>query len=413
MAQAKSAITGKNNDHGRPLATQTRQPGIKAAVGGLGMRFIHTADWQLGKPFGGVSGDARAALQEARFAVIDRIAQTARSEGGSFVVVAGDVFDGVAPSDRDIRQALMRMGRAEDLRWFLLPGNHDYARADGLWTRLRAEAPENVTALVEPKPFAVSDDLVLLPAPLDYQRTTSDPSAWFDEAETPPGAYRIGLAHGSIVGFGGDDVGQTRVAIDRAKRARLDYLAMGDWHGVVAVDARTHYAGTPEPDDYRDTVSGCVLCVELSKTDAPKVKRVSVGAFTWIRESLTITSAEDFTTKLGEVKRGVDDLTKLVLRLKVAGALSLPDQLAVKRALFDELAHDVRWLDADVSELFAQPRPEDLVEIDTRGGVLRQAAEMLQAQAAIGGPEGKVASAALERLFLEHERARRAEGAAQ
>lgn len=30
-------------------------------------RLIHTADWQLGKPYGRVDSDVRAALTEARF----------------------------------------------------------------------------------------------------------------------------------------------------------------------------------------------------------------------------------------------------------------------------------------------------------------------------------------------------------
>jgi len=271
-----------------------------------------------------------------------------------------------------------------------------------------------VTALIEPMPFAVSDELVLLPAPLDYRRTMSDPSAWFDATETPDRAFRIGLAHGSIVGFGGDELGQTRIAIDRAKRARLDYLAMGDWHGVLEVAPNAYYAGTPEPDDFREIVSGCALSVELTgKSAPPHVKTIPVGSFTWQRETLTIADADDFAVKLTEVRQSVDDLARLVLRLKVVGVLSLPNQLAVKRRLFDELAHDVRWLDVDLSELLARPSPEDLVDIDARGGVLRQAAETLQGQIADGGREGRLAQAALERLFLENERARRAEGAAR
>ena len=38
------------------------------------MRFLHTADWQLGKPFGRFEPEVRAALGEARFDAIDRIA---------------------------------------------------------------------------------------------------------------------------------------------------------------------------------------------------------------------------------------------------------------------------------------------------------------------------------------------------
>ena len=56
--------------------------------------FIHTADWQLGKPFAGVDDvQKRSHLQNERFAVISRIAEQARERGSEFVLVAGDLFD--------------------------------------------------------------------------------------------------------------------------------------------------------------------------------------------------------------------------------------------------------------------------------------------------------------------------------
>src|SRR3546814_5279801 len=106
------------------------------------MRFIHSSDWQLGKPFGRASEQTRAALLEARLDAIDALAAAARREGAGLVLVAGDVFDSPEPGDRIYRQALTRMKAAADIRWVLLPGNHDPARADGLWSRLVGEAPE-------------------------------------------------------------------------------------------------------------------------------------------------------------------------------------------------------------------------------------------------------------------------------
>ena len=64
------------------------------------MRFIHTSDWQLGKPFGRAPEQARAALLEARLDAIDTLAAAARSEGTDIVLVAGDVFDSPEPGDR-------------------------------------------------------------------------------------------------------------------------------------------------------------------------------------------------------------------------------------------------------------------------------------------------------------------------
>src|SRR5436190_1273035 len=57
-------------------------------------KFIHTADWQLGKPFGSIDDlQKRVTLQQERIRVIERIAQAAQQHGAQFVVIAGDMFD--------------------------------------------------------------------------------------------------------------------------------------------------------------------------------------------------------------------------------------------------------------------------------------------------------------------------------
>lgn len=50
----------------------------------------------------------------------------------------------------------------------------------------------------------------------------------------------------------------------RARRAGLDYLALGDWHGAVEVDQRTHYCGTPEPDRFKHQRPGTALLVSIA-----------------------------------------------------------------------------------------------------------------------------------------------------
>jgi DNA repair exonuclease SbcCD nuclease subunit len=92
------------------------------------MKLIHTADWQLGKPYGRFEPEVRAALTEARF---DAIGKVATLHAADHVLVAGDVFDTEGPEDRTIVQAISRMER-HPCRWWLLPGNHDFARNGGL-----------------------------------------------------------------------------------------------------------------------------------------------------------------------------------------------------------------------------------------------------------------------------------------
>src|SRR5690606_21852288 len=84
-------------------------------------------------------------------------------------------------------------------------------------------------------------------------------------ARPPPG----GRPHGAVRGrLRGEPVAAKPPAADRAARARLDYLALGDWHGCLEVDARTWYAGTPEADRFRGNAPGHVLEVEIAAPGA-------------------------------------------------------------------------------------------------------------------------------------------------
>lgn len=370
------------------------------------MRFIHTSDWQLGKPFGRAPEQARAALLEARLDAIDTLAAAARREGADIVLVAGDVFDSPEPGNRVYRQALTRMKAAADIRWVLLPGNHDPARADGLWSRLVGEMPATVTICLEPQPLELADGFWLLPAPLQFKRALDDPTAWFDQAETPAGAKRIGLAHGPIRDFGSSGTAANLIAPDRARRSDLAYLALGDWHGRREIDPLTYYSGTPEPDDFDRDVSGVALRVHLNG-ESPDVADVPIGRYHWAAESWSLSSAEELDGLLAALAPAVER-RNLVARLRLSGLLTLAERVVVRDRLESELAHEVRWLDLNLDDLYARPTDADLADIDANG-VLRVAAERLQGLSADGGVPGKRAAAALERLYVEQRRASRLE----
>ena len=111
---------------------------------------IHTADWQIGKAFGNIPGDAGAMLREQRFQTIRRIAELARERAADAVLVAGDVFDSNAVKDETIRRALNAMeGFAGP--WVLLPGitTPRWPRASGRASRAGAFAK---TCCSRPRP---------------------------------------------------------------------------------------------------------------------------------------------------------------------------------------------------------------------------------------------------------------------
>lgn len=108
------------------------------------MRFIHTADWQIGKPFKQF-GDRESVLRQARLVAIENVGRLARKEGAAHVLVAGDVYDTEAPTPRTLLEPLERMRQFSEVQWHMLPGNHDPHRPKGVWDRLlEIGAPANV-----------------------------------------------------------------------------------------------------------------------------------------------------------------------------------------------------------------------------------------------------------------------------
>lgn len=362
------------------------------------LKIIHSADWQLGKPFGRFPAEVSAALSEARLDVIDRIAAVAAAQGSSHVVVAGDVFDNVDPGDRIVMQALSRMERA-DVTWWLMPGNHDHARPGGLWSRVRRLAPERVRIMDTPEAVEMEEGAWLLPAPLEHRKTVADPTASMVDMATPPGALRIGLAHGSITEFGASGESSNLIPPDRARSAGLDYLALGDWHGHLTVGDRTAYSGTPETDRFGRDEPGACIAAEVRQGTTPELERVETGRYRWLTRRWEVSGVADVDRELGAI-RSEARLSDVLLNLKLTGIASLSDRVEAVSALEGRAGHELRHLDLDASGLVARPTPEDVARIDVQGA-LAGAAATLQARADGGGQDAAVAAAALERLYVE------------
>lgn len=362
------------------------------------LKIIHTADWQLGKPFGRFPQEVRNALAEARLDAIDRLGTAAKSNGAAHIVVAGDVFDNADPGDRIVMQALSRMERAP-VTWWLMPGNHDHARAGGLWSRVRGHAPVSVRIVDTSEPVEMEEGAWLLPAPLEHRKTVSDPTSAMVDMATPPGALRIGLAHGSITEFGATGESSNLIPPDRAMSAGLDYLALGDWHGFLMVGKHTAYSGTPEIDRFgRDEPGGC-LCVGVRSNEAPEIQRIEIGRYRWPSRHWNVANMEDLERETVAL-HGEARLSDVLLSLHLNGMASLADRVAMMATIESRLAHELRHLDLDAAGLIARPTAEDIAQIDVQGA-LAGATAVLQARAAGSGPDAQIAAAALERLYVE------------
>jgi len=340
------------------------------------IRFIHSADLHLGKTFGQAEVEERGRLAEARHKTIGRLAEEARAFGAGHIILAGDIWDSEVPSERVLRQSLGTIGEQSDLTWALLPGNHDLHREGGLWERIAASAPENLVALTEAAPLRLADGLWLLPAPCASKDPGRDITRWMDDATTPEGAVRIGVAHGPVAGFG-DAPSDSVIDPGRVGAARLDYLALGDWHGWTPVGPRCLYPGTPEPDRFRDGSGYCAAVSITGPGAEPEIRRVATAEFAWVEREID--------AGLGEAPRVVLDglmpegfaRRNVLLSLVLTGTATLEHRAQWLRAI-EELTPALPDLRVDLGRLDTLFEADDLDRIDRRGA-LREAAESLRA----------------------------------
>jgi DNA repair exonuclease SbcCD nuclease subunit len=350
-----------------PAAPLSAQPAGTSRTG-FRLKFIHTADWQIGAQFGQFDPAEATHLAEARFDTVRTIAALATDRKADAVLVAGDVFDQQTVSDTVIRRLFGALSGFTG-PWYLLPGNHDAAIAESVWTRAQRLGCVPVNAHLILTPGVINNDelrLSLVCAPLTQRNTFDDTTVFFDHAQSPEGYFRVGLAHGSVQGILPDTVDSANpLAPKRAEMAKLDYLALGDWHGTLQVDDRTWYAGTHEQDRFRANDPGNALEVTL---EAPgkgaQVTPVRVGTFRWQRWDETISVPSDVDV----LKKRLEQLAETdVLRIEVAGTADLACAEAVRFAI-EETRARVRALRSNTSALQVLPTDAELAAIGGQGG---------------------------------------------
>jgi DNA repair exonuclease SbcCD nuclease subunit len=263
------------------------------------IKFLHTADWQLGKPYQRVNDDSkRARLQLERIACLRRIGETVRDSNASFVLVAGDLFDSSSPVNATVAAACESIG-AMKIPVLAIPGNHDHGGPGSLWAqpffvREREKLAPNLRVLLDAKPI-ILDNAVVFPAPLLRRHDPADPTAWirtaFDGHDFPADLPRIVLAHGSVQGFEASQEdedeevrGLNRIALERLPSSEIDYIALGDWHGTKQINPKAWYSGTPEIDRFpkgSDNDPGNILIVEAARNHTPRVEKKRTGNFRW------------------------------------------------------------------------------------------------------------------------------------
>ncbi|GAA2055238.1 exonuclease SbcCD subunit D [Catenulispora yoronensis] len=310
------------------------------------MRFLHTADWQLGMGRRFLDRERQGQFDAARRDVLGTLGRLAVSEGCEAIVVGGDVFETNTESARTVRQALEKL-RGVPVPVFLLPGNHDPLNAASIWDseRFREACPENVTVLRDETPVAVRPGFEVVGAPWRSKRPTSDllGDLLTGLEPAPAGVLRVAVGHGAVdaVAPQADPVAAIRLAAVQAalNAGKAHYVALGDRHSTTEVAPRVWYSGAPEPTDFDEVDAGNVLVVELDEADParpPEVRRHRVGSWRFEQVAVELNGAADVADLRARLM-AMPDKDRTILNFALRGTLSVADKGALD-ALREQVA---------------------------------------------------------------------------
>jgi DNA repair protein SbcD/Mre11 len=256
------------------------------------MRFLHTADWHLGRKFGRIS------LQDDQANLVDQIERLAIAQSVEAVVIAGDLFDKPKPPGEAVllfRKFLQAMQGAH-IPVLAIAGNHDsadfigflegFTEGAGLYMAGGYDAARKPIALRDahgPVYFALVPFLesgyrpAWLPTEeaATYQQTLRE-ICLHQLGQVPPGSRVIAVAHPSVKGarFSGTDIldesgnvkerrneeGESRGAMGTAEWVDASvfegfcYTALGHFHRGHFVDGerRVRYGSSIFPYSFKE-----------------------------------------------------------------------------------------------------------------------------------------------------------------
>ncbi len=266
------------------------------------MRFMHTADWHLGRSFYNTS------LIEDQAYVLDQFVDLARDAKPNVVLIAGDVYDRPIPPTDAVKlldDVLTRLVLELEIPVILIAGNHDSPDRLQFGARLMrslrlyvyGKLSESTTFLEIPDEHGT---VCFFPMPYteparvrEYYHDNSIVdqesaiSAWLRtvKANHPSYARSVAIAHAFVQG-GMNSESERRLSIGGAETiscsifAGFNYVALGHLHEPQAIGLeQVHYSGSPLKysfSEYQHNKS--VSLVEMDAAGACRIERIPLRA---------------------------------------------------------------------------------------------------------------------------------------
>lgn len=338
------------------------------------VKFIHTADWQIGMKAAHV-GAVGQKVRSERLESARRVIEMANRHQADFMIVAGDTFEDNAV-DRVLVQKVADILGSFTGPVYIISGNHDPLVPGSVWDHPAWQSHANLHRLTEAKPVEI-DGATLYPCPLFEKHSLNDPTRWINASNDP--RIAIGIGHGAVSGASNSELDYP-IARNAATDAGLDYLGLGHWHSFASYASsdgvvRMAYSGTHETTKFGERDSGNALLVEIAaRGSTPMLTSIATGGLAW-------TTIEETLTDVGDVSRVREqietwpDAERALVDLRIDGILHPEDQAELDR-IAELIAARFLYGRLDTAKLTPGPADESWFEA-VPIGVMRSVAQQL------------------------------------
>lgn len=325
-------------------------------------KFIHAADVHLDSPLRGLSRYESAPAESIRNAcrrAFENLVELAIEEKVSFVLLAGDLYDGDWKDYSTgifLSQQMGRLGQ-HNISVFTVAGNHDVANR----ITKALHNPANMTILSDRKVETIKiDDLGVAIHGRSFETQHVDKNLAAEFAAAEKGMFNIGILHTSLDGREGHAV-YAPCSIDDLRSKGYKYWALGHIHKqeIVSEDPWIVFPGCVQGRHIRETgVKGCVI-VTIEDGAVIAVEKIPLDVFRWALCSVDLTDAAEMRDVFERARKAIEnertsaDGRPIALRIRFEGATTISDELAAYperfeqqiKALGAEIASDDLWIE--------------------------------------------------------------------
>ena len=329
----------------------------------ISFRFLHAADIHLDSPLKGLAcqeGNAAERIRTATREAFDNLVGQAIEEEVSFVIIAGDLYDG---DWRDYHTGFFfaqQMGRLADagIPVFVLYGNHDAKSQITCQLRL----PQNVKAFsaLRSETFELTELGVALHGQSFRQRDVTDNLVPAYPAPVA-GKFNIGVLHTALGGMGGH-ANYAPCTLDDLVTKGYKYWALGHVHQSRVVHVRPHvvFPGNLQGRHIHEIGPKGAYVVSVEDGEIADLAPIHTDVVRWARVPVIVHGCGGITDVVDRIRDAIQkavtdcaDGRLLACRIELIGRTEIHDRLlasaehllAEARAAALGLGEEAAWIE--------------------------------------------------------------------